>query len=103
MVLFHPDDDLPVSRRLVGTPKTSATIPGEFVDTVTPDTWRKHDAQAAYDPDAIQVQNVRTPCEAAEVRAHVRAYAAEQVRELVYGVSAGLVVAGVAFLVWWLA
>jgi hypothetical protein len=98
MGLFHPDDDLPVSRRLVGTPKTSATIPGEFVDTVTPDTWRKHDAQAAYDPDAIPVQNVRNPCEADDDLPPP-----SLAMFLVYGASAGLVVAGVAFLVGWLA
>ena len=77
MGLFHPDDDLPVSRRLVGTPKASSSIHGEFVDTAQPlNTPRgflptqhpeqpdpRHDAQAAYDPEAMPVQNVPNPCE----------------------------------------
>ena len=97
MGLFHPDDDLPVSRRLVGAPKTDATIPGEFVDTVVPDAWRKHDAQAAYDPDAMPMQNVRNPCEGDDDLPPP-----SLAMVLVYGASAGLAVACVAFLVWWL-
>lgn len=46
-----------------GGPKPGATIPGEFLDTIAPDTWRQHDAQAAYDPDAVPLQNVPNPCE----------------------------------------
>jgi len=65
MGLFHPEE-LPWARRaLVGAPKASSSIHGEFVDTAQhpeqPDP--RHDAQAAYDPDAMPVQNVRNPCE----------------------------------------
>lgn len=97
MGLFHPDDELPASRRLVGAPKTDATIPGEFVDTVTPDTWRRHDAQAAYDPEAMPVQNVPNPCEGDDDLPPP-----STAMVLVYGISALVAVGSVAFLVGWL-
>ena len=93
MGFFHPDDDLPVSRRLVGAPKTDATIPGDFVDTVVPDSWRKHDAQAAYDPDAMPAQYVPNPCEGADDKRP--ADPVEWAARLIF---AGAVLLGVA---WW--
>lgn len=61
MGLFHPDDPIALPR--TGGPKWSSSITGEFQDTMQPEHWRKHDAQAAYDPDAMPVQDVRNPCE----------------------------------------
>ena len=97
MGLFHPDDDLPTSRRLVGAPKTDATIPGEFLDTVVPESWRKYDAQAAYDPEAIPLQNVPNPCEGDDDLPP-----ASSAMVLVYGISAVVSLWALAFLLGWL-
>jgi hypothetical protein len=83
MSLIFRDTNLPWGRTpLVGAPKASESIHGEFVDTAQPThTPRgflptqhpeavdpRHDAQAAYDPDALPVQNVRNPCEGADYK-----------------------------------
>jgi len=96
MGLFHPDD--PISLPRTGGPKWSSSIAGEFQDTIQPEQWRKHDAQAAYDPDAIPVQNVPNPCEGDDDTPPP-----SLAMVLVYGISALVAVGCVAFLVGWLA
>ena len=96
MGLFHPDD--PISLPRTGGPKWSASIAGEFQDTIQPETWRKHDAQAAYDPDAMPVQNVRNPCEGADDKRPVDPV--ECAARLIFG---GAVLLGVAWWQGWLA
>jgi hypothetical protein len=74
-------------------PKTGATVPGEFVDTVQPEQWRKHDAQADCDPDALPAQNVRNPAERADDKRP--ADPVEWAARLIFG---GAVLLGLA---WW--
>ena len=96
MGLIHYDDPLALPR--TGGPKWSASIAGEFQDTIQPETWRKHDAQAAYDPDAMPVQNVQNPCEGADDTPPP-----SLAMVLVYGISALVAVGCAAFVVGWLA
>jgi hypothetical protein len=111
MGLFHPEE-LPWHRRaLVGAPKTSSSIHGEFVDTAQPPhTPRgflptqhpeqpdpRHDAQAAYDPDAMPVQTVRNPCEGADDKRP--ADLTEWAARAIYG---GAVLLGLAWWIGWL-
>jgi hypothetical protein len=96
MGLFHPDD--PISMPRTGGPKWSSSIADEFKDTIEPETWRKHDAQAAYDPDAMPAQYVRNPCEGDDDEPPP-----SLAMVLVYGISALVAVGCVAFLVGWLA
>ena len=95
MGLIHYDDPLAMPR--TGGPKWSASIAGEFQDTIQPEQWRKHDAQAAYDPDAMPVQTVRNPCEGADDKRP--ADLTEWAARAIYG---GAVLLGLAWWMGWL-
>jgi hypothetical protein len=99
MGLFHPEE-LPWARRaLVGAPKASSSIHGEFLDTAQhpeqPDP--RHDAQAAYDPDAMPAQYVRNPCEGDDDKRP--ADPVEWAARLIFG---GSVLLGLAWWMGWL-
>ena len=95
MGLFHPDDPLAMPR--TGGPKWSASIAGEFKDTMPPERRRQHDAQAAYDPDAMPEQYVRNPCEGADDKRP--ADLTEWAARAIYG---GAVLLGLAWWMGWL-